>query len=188
MGGRIVIPRGAMIRYREWYGMADKQPNVGVKLTAEQVADGILAREQVGEKIMYRVADPAIFAENGGPSIASRMVMRKVNHKPADNKRVSQKGAMGGWDQMRERLRGEGDGRPMLVTFTTCRDSIRTIPALQHDTNRPEDLDTNGEDHAADEWRYACMSRPWVAPRPDAGPARPRDYRPPPKADNWRVL
>ena len=188
MGGRITIPRGAMVRYREWYGMADKQPNVGLKYTAEQVADGILAREQKGEKIMYRVADPAIFAENGGPSIASRMVMRRVVHKPADNKRISQKGAMGGWDQMRERLRGEGESRPMLVTFTTCRDSIRTIPALQHDTNKPEDLDTNAEDHAADEWRYACMSRPWIAPRPEAGPAKPRDYRPPPKADNWRTV
>src|SRR5215218_1431816 len=25
-----------------------------------------------------------------------------------------------------------------------------------------EDLDTTSEDHAGDDWRYACMSRPWV--------------------------
>jgi hypothetical protein len=50
----------------------------------------------------------------------------------------------------------------MIVTFDVCTDSIRTIPALQHDQDRPEDLDSDGEDHAADEWRYACMSRPWV--------------------------
>jgi hypothetical protein len=24
-----------------------------------------------------------------------------------------------------------------------------------------EDVNTEGEDHAADEWRYACMSRPF---------------------------
>jgi hypothetical protein len=40
--------------------------------------------------------------------------------------------------------------------------SIRTIPALQHDPARPEDVNTESEDHAADEWRYACMSRPFV--------------------------
>jgi hypothetical protein len=57
-------------------------------------------------------------------------------------------------------------GRPMIYTFATCRDSIRTIPALQHDPDKPEDLDTDGEDHAADEWRYGCMSRPWVSKAP----------------------
>lgn len=81
--------------------------------------------------------------------------------KKADNKRVPEKGRMGGWDQMRARMNGE-DGRPLLYTFSTCVDSIRTIPALQHDTRKPEDLDTEAEDHAADEWRYACMSRPWI--------------------------
>ena len=83
----------------------------------------------------------------------------------ADNRRVARLGAMGGWDQMRSRLVGE-DGRPMIYCFSTCTDSIRTIPALQHDEARPEDLDTNSEDHAADEWRYACMSRPYAAPVP----------------------
>jgi hypothetical protein len=63
---------------------------------------------------------------------------------------------------MRGRLRGDGDGNPMVVTFNTCLDSIRTIPALQHDQDKPEDLDTEAEDHAADEWRYACMSRPYI--------------------------
>jgi hypothetical protein len=79
----------------------------------------------------------------------------------ADNKRVSQLGALGGWDQMRQRMKGE-DGRPMIYCFSTCVDSIRTIPALQHDPDKPEDLDTDGEDHAADEWRYGCMSRPYL--------------------------
>ena len=35
------------------------------------------------------------------------------------------------------------------------------MPTLQHDEKNPEDLDTDGEDHIADEVRYACMSRPW---------------------------
>jgi hypothetical protein len=34
---------------------------------------------------------------------------------------------------------------------------------MQHDTNRPEDLDTDAEDHAVDDVRYACLSRPYRA-------------------------
>ena len=79
----------------------------------------------------------------------------------ADNSRVAHRGSMGGWDQMRSRLVGQ-DGRPMIYSFSTCAASIRTIPALQHDPARPEDVNTESEDHAADEWRYACMSRPFV--------------------------
>ena len=39
------------------------------------------------------------------------------------------------------------------------------MPLLQHNPNRPEDVMTDSEDHAADEWRYACMSRPSVPTR-----------------------
>lgn len=157
-GGR-TIQRGALLRYREWYGAS--KPNVGLKLTAGEVANGILARE-AGEDIAYGVLDPACFAEDGGPSIAERMADLGVHFSPADNKRVSRRGAMGGWDLLRARLRGTDDG-PMLFVFDTCRDFLRTVPVLQHDPAKAEDLDTDAEDHAADETRYACASRPWVA-------------------------
>ncbi|MBF0625111.1 MAG: terminase [Magnetococcales bacterium] len=161
-------PAMALIRYREWYGA--RGPNQGLKMTAEEIADGILEREG-GEDIRYGVADPAIFATDGGPSHAERMARRGVLFRRADNRRVPNHGAMGGWDQLRARLKGE-EGRPLIYSFSTCQDSIRTIPALQHDPERPEDVDTNGEDHAADEWRYACMSRPWL-PQGDESRANP---------------
>ena len=163
------IPRGAIIRYREWYGSTG-QPDVGLKLTAEQVAEGIVARETKEPKdiegktpISYGVLDPAAFAQDGGPSIAERMARPpwRVFFRRADNARVSRRGAMGGWDQLRSRLIGEED-RPMIYFFNTCRDTIRTLPALQHDQAKPEDVDTESEDHAADDVRYACMSRPYV--------------------------
>ena len=50
----------------------------------------------------------------------------------------------------------------MLYFLDCCEDSIRTIPTLQHDEGDPEDLDTEAEDHAADETRYGVMSRPWL--------------------------
>ncbi len=153
------FPRGAIIRYREWYGMKPNEPNVGLHMPANEVGQGIVSRE-TGETITYGVLDPAAWASDGGPSIAERLGVK--SNRKADNARVGRLGAMGGWDQLRQRLVGE-DGRPMLYTFDTCRDLIRTLPALQHDPNRAEDVDTTAEDHAPDECRYACMSRPWVS-------------------------
>lgn len=144
-------PPGALIRYREWYGAS--APNVGLKLDAEELAEGIRQRE-VGDNVTYRVADPSCWKVDGGPSIAERMMRKGVIFRPGDNGRVN------GWDQMRGRL--IGDDHPMIHCFSTCVDSIRTIPALQHDSTKPEDLDSDGEDHCGDEWRYACMSRPYT--------------------------
>jgi hypothetical protein len=165
--GRTVLPRGALVRYREWYGRGSGV-DVGLKMPAEKVAAGILERERVGKdpRIKYAVLDPATFKEEGGPSIAERLNNRLLRahatpFHPADNTRVPQHGRMGGWDQVRARLVGEGD-RPMLYCFSSCADSIRTVPALQHDPAKPEDVDTQGEDHAGDDWRYACMSRPYA--------------------------
>lgn len=187
-----IIPRGAIIRYREWYGVKKDpvtgivKPNVGLKMNAQLVAVGIKSREK-DDKIAYGVADPAIFSEDGGPSIAKRMKEKRVNWKRADNARVARAGAMGGWDQMRARIDGE-DGRPMIYCFDTCRDSIRTIPALMHDEARAEDLDTNAEDHAADEWRYACMSRPYEAPSPEDRAKPKDDYNTEDdELDDWRT-
>lgn len=159
------FPRGALIKYREWYGMKPDEPNIGLQMTAEQVGQGIKERE-TDEKIGYGVLDPSAFQVNGGPSIAERM-FPYASFRPADNKRVAQAGALSGWDQVRSRLVGE-DERPMLYFFETCTNTIRTLPALQHDPDRAEDVDTDGEDHAPDETRYACMSRPYVRAKKQA--------------------
>ena len=173
--GRL-IPAGAMVRYRERYGQREgANPDTGLKWTAEQVAQEI-KRIEAGdplppnsqEPVHYSVADPSIFHRSGGPSLAERMADVGVYFGAGDNKRVGELGHGGGWDAMRQRLIGE-EGHPMIYCFDTCRDSIRTIPTLQHDERRPEDLKTYSEDHAADEWRYACMSRPYTAPTPVPG-------------------
>lgn len=166
------LPRGALVRYREWYGA--KGPNKGIRKTAEEVAAGIRARE-LGDKIAYGVADPSMFSQDGGPSIGERMAVKQVMFRRADNKRLGNGlGALGGWDMMRARLKGE-DGQPMLYVMDTCTDFIRTIPTLQHDPDKAEDLDTDAEDHVADEVRYGCMSRPWT-PRKPAGKPKPQPF------------
>jgi hypothetical protein len=155
------IPRGALVAYREWYGW-NGEPNVGCKMVASAVGDGIRKLER-GEKLSDEVLDPAAFSQDGGPSIAERL---NLNFRRADNARVARSGAMGGWDQVRERLVGDERG-PQLLLFSTCTHIIRTLPGLQHDANRPEDVDTDAEDHAPDTLRYGCMSRPWVRDAPN---------------------
>jgi hypothetical protein len=149
-------PRGALIKYQEWYGMILGQPNKGLKLSANLVAQGVLAREGL-QKTTYGVADPSIFANNGGPSIGEMMMVEGCYWLRADNARES------GWEQVRKRLSADP---PLLYFHEDCDDTIRTIPFLQHDEDDPEDLDTEAEDHAADETRYACMSRAMVGDSP----------------------
>lgn len=190
--GEVRIPRGAIICYLEWYGAKKGETNVGLKLTAEQVADGILQLERHEPKIAYRVADPSIWKEDGGPSHAERMFLyraawdksepkRVLQFRPADNSRVQ------GWDQLRARMLGEFAGAeeddatfgdPLIFWTDDCVDSIRLIPAMQHDTHKVEDVDTDNEDHAGDSARYACMSRPIsLVAKPKPPGAHPHSVR-----------
>jgi len=194
-----ILPRGALVRYREDYGASG--PGKGLKLSADQVGLRIAKSEKSDKRLAYAVLDPSTFKEDGGPSIAERINKILLDNKPplaafraADNSRVSRVqgrdrgGPMGGWDAVRGRLIGTAKfdddglvdwltGRPMIYCFSTCKDSIRTIPTLQHDPDRAEDLDTNSEDHAADDWRYAVLSRPWL--KETMKPEEPEDgYKP----------
>ncbi len=129
------VAKGCLVRYREWYGKATTAEGAvtGLKLTAEEVAEGIVDRETyevdegqapkaslsftyVGpglrrEKMGKAVLDPSAFAVDSGPSIAERLHKNGARFTKADNKRVStagtdKRGAMGGWDQVRARLKG----------------------------------------------------------------------------------
>lgn len=128
------------------------------------------------------VADPSLWKEDGGPSLAEKMMKcdpKEPNalvgprFRPADNTRAT------GWAQVRARIGGQiGEPGsepeiPMLYVTEDCTDWRRTVPALQHDKNRLEDVDTDGEDHAGDDTRYACMARPVSRvpkPRSHSGP------------------
>lgn len=166
----LIIPKGAIVKFQEWYGA--KGPNVGLKMTADAVARGVLDRER-SFRVRYGVADPSIFIQNGGPSIGETMSLIGCRWWRGDNKRLP------GWEQLRYRLAGE-DGLPMIYFLDCCEDTIRTLPVLQHDETDPEDLDTEGEDHAGDETRYACMSRPWfpkqLPPKVGNLPIRPESF------------
>ena len=157
-----VYPRGALIAFREWYGAKKGQngmtiPNEGLRISSQQVAQGIVDRERKMRETMQisihpGPADPAIYASSDGPSVADNMAAKGVYWERADNSRVT------GWQQVRERIWQEGE-EPMLYVFNTCTELLRTLPAAPHDEHIVDDIDTEFEDHALDALRYACMFR-----------------------------
>ena len=161
---------GRLYMILEYYGCTG-EPNVGVKLAPSEVFKEIAKIEREHPWLKGReirgVADPAIWNAETGISVAEEAAKQGVYFDKADNARIA------GWLQVHERLRFHADGRPMLYFFSTCRHTIRTLPQLQYSDTKPEDLDTELEDHAADSLRYMCMARPIKADISDDKPAQP---------------
>ena len=157
---------GVAYRILELYGCTGTA-NEGLKWNAPKVFSEIQRIEKehrwLKDKQIHGVADPAIFSADGGESIAETAQKYGVFFTPGDNSRLA------GWMQMHYRLAFDENGFPMMYIFKNCKGFIRTIPTLMYDEHKVEDLDTEGEDHVADESRYFCMSRP-IKPRQAAIP------------------
>jgi phage terminase large subunit len=139
---------GVVWVYRELYGAEMTYAVLADKINAMSVDP--LGRP---EGIRYTVFPPDIFAKSKGTGIVGAEVLRTrgLYGILADDNRVE------GWRQMRAMLQHP----PRLrVSLDTCPHFWRTVPTLIHDDKNGEDLDTDGEDHAADAIRYGLMSRP----------------------------
>ena len=148
---------------------------MGIEITPVQIADGILEREQ--EEIrnnigVLRVADPAIFDKSRGDSVADQMAPGYMGRRQGVVFNKGDHARLPGKMQVHERLRFDEDGRPKLQVFTTCREFIRTVPTLPYSAKKPEDIDSDAEDHIYDECRYVCMDHP-ITPKRKA----PVEYR-----------
>jgi hypothetical protein len=65
--------------------------------------------------------------------------------------------------QFHERLRFNDQGIPKVYFFKTCTNSLRTIPALPYSLTKPEDVDTDAEDHIFDACKYMFQAYPMAA-------------------------
>ena len=148
---------GKMYRIREWYGCT-KTPNTGIKLTPQQIAKGIREIENSDPNLKGReiigIADPSIYDRSRGESVGEMMESSGVYFRPADNTRLA------GKMQFHYRLAFDEGGIPMFYVFKSCKDFIRTIPALVYDDVKVEDINTDQEDHIYDECRYVMMEHP----------------------------
>lgn len=175
------FPRGSVIRIDELYTVEydrNGQPNanVGLEWSNNKLGKEVAKRLKKWEAIQntrFRgsVADPSIWTEDGGDSIYSQMVGKRakdgqkatgaraedytLHFERADNSREA------GWGKMKEMLEESDKSRaesPGLWVMKRCSNFIRTVPVLPRDGKNPDDLDTEAEDHIADEARYFVMS------------------------------
>lgn len=158
-----VSPEGDVYVYKEFYGQ-ERLPEWWAERILEQVEkDGISLADYT------RVCDPACFnkEQRFGRPVADMLADGGVTFMRANNDRVN------GWVQVRSFLAWERDPndetlelrnlirRPKLYVFRDAAPNlVRTIPILKSDDNRPEDVDTDTEDHPADTLRYYLMTRP----------------------------
>jgi len=153
-------------------------------LTPTQQAEAVLRAEAPGERAPGRAAplyiDPSTYARGPGQptattapnlpppgSIAYAYRAAGLAVYRANNARLA------GWATIDEALTVRPDGWPRLVVYSTCVNLIRTLPALVRDEKNPDDVDTDGEDHAPDALRYLLLGL--NVPRAGTAQRRPAD-------------
>ena len=161
VGWFAIDEEGCMYHILELYGCT-QTPNEGVKWSASQQFDKVVEIERehpyLKGKRIHGVADPSIWDGSKGISVAEEADKRQLWFDKGINDRIA------GWMQIHERFKFDENGKAMLYIFENCKHAIRTIPLMMYDEHKPEDLDTDLEDHIADMIRYCCMARP-IAPR-----------------------
>jgi hypothetical protein len=155
-GTRRPTRRGDLYRIAELYGWTGK-PNEGTRELAAEVARKIRQIEQQARWLVHAgPADSAIYARDNGKCIADDMAAQGVRWVAVKKDAGSRRN---GWELMRNRFRnavtGEGPG---LYAFSTCRQFIRTVPALPRDSRDMDDVDTQAEDHVGDDSRYRALA------------------------------
>lgn len=174
--------RGDLFRVAEWYGWDGKTPNVGIKMTAPKIAEGIKEREQKlfpGRRVVPGPADSSIFDDSEGESIASqqrkssaRITWVKASKGPGSRKNGAQQVRTllfnaNPRDEEGNKISREAKG---LFIFSTCEQFKRTVPTLPRSDKDLDDVDTDAEDHAYDELRYRVYKRKQTSGRkPVAG-------------------
>lgn len=163
VGWYAVDTEGKIYRIKEYYGCTG-EPNVGIKMNPVEIAANIKSIENedpmLKGKTIHAIADPSIFDESRGESVAEMMSKSPnfVYWDKGDNTRIA------GKMQYHYRLAFDEEGECMFQVFNTCKHFIRTFPSLVYDETNVEDIDTEQEDHIYDECRYVIMENP-ITPR-----------------------
>lgn len=150
---------GVLYAALELYGCKKGEPNEGLKWTDDKQFAEIARIERehpwlAGRKI-HHIADPSIWsAAHTGLSTADVAWKYGIKFEKGNNERIA------GWRQVHNRLDFDKEGFPRLYFFDNCPELLRTMLLMQYDENVPEDLATDGEDHAPDVVRYVCQSNP----------------------------
>lgn len=154
---------GSLIQFFEYYGSDDIGSNKGIGLSSKAIAEkmveiemSLLASGWIHSKPKPGAADNKIRETNPDADnmekIMAKEGIRWLQSDKASGSRVV------GLQLLRERLENAKDKEGKAIYFMrNCRASIQTLPVLPRDTKKPEDVDTNSEDHAYDMVRYRIL-------------------------------
>lgn len=151
--------RGDLFRIDEIYGW-NGQPNEGRRLTPPEIAREILKYQEVrfpGRRVWPGPADSSIYDKIHNESIADEMMSAGIMWYKADKTPGSR---VQGWEKMRTLLKAslqENREDPGMFITSNCEHFLRTIPVLPRDEKNMDDVDTDAEDHVADEARYRVL-------------------------------
>lgn len=157
-GSALHTLRGDLFRIAEIYGWSGVA-NEGCGHSPAEIARLILEKQEflgLTRRIQPGPADNSIFDASGRTSIASDMERLGIRWQRSDKSPGSRKR---GWVLLRQLLKGSATREtPGLFVFRECAQFIRTIPTLPRDARDPDDIDTEAEDHIADETRYRILA------------------------------
>lgn len=164
---------GRIYRAREWYGF-NGNPNEGIRLTAEEIAEGIRKKEQqwgIWGKVTRRIAGSDCFARRLNPKTGDLGPPISLDFSTVDPllalEQANDKDRLACVAQCHARLRIKFDDegnlleRPMFQVYkNACPEFMRTVPTIPPDPLNIEDADTNAEDHIFDELKMVFNSWP----------------------------
>lgn len=150
--------RGHCYTYREAYrtGLRDKEQADLIKASSIRPSSTMGSAPEP-EIIEYTVGDPSQVVRGKDTGITTQQNYHEAGIPifPGSNARAP------GWMTMRNWLAIDpATGTPWWQIFSTCPELMRELEEAIYDSNKPEDLDSRGSDHALDECRYFFMSRP----------------------------
>lgn len=147
------FPNGRLYIFAEWVFRETVAADVAKRIRAITMEEVL---PNVGGRVSKSIGDPSMWAKQGGTgeSYAETFMRHGVGITKGDNERVL------GWGRYRHWLKRHPEGGAWIMYHPDCTYAIRTIPSLIHDKGDPDDVDTSGEDHAADADRYGVMGRP----------------------------
>ena len=154
-----VVPRGSLFVVGELY-FANKKRE-GLKLFPDEQARRMRAFENEHwphRSIKAGPADASIWTtDTSSDSIADQFEAEGIFFTKSDKSPGSR---VHGWQLVRQMLRATALGDPDLkhmYIFTSCPNLVRTLPMMQRDDKKIEDIDTNLEDHLCDILRYRVL-------------------------------
>ncbi len=161
-----VDEEGGAVVYREVYEGRDNGLGRDGRGHIISEAAERLRQAAGGERIEAWLAPPDLWnrRQETGRSAAALFWEGGIPLTATGNERVA------GWLAVREWLAprrcAKGKTRPRLQIFDSCKNLIRTLPALRHDEHRPEDAARTPHEltHAPDALRGFCSW--WVDPAP----------------------